>query len=227
MHSLYLKEAQGTGDVFPCLPAWFLACSWWLPAQPRVCDANTVGKPDAQEGFFPYAFPHPYRGRPHQGFLGCEVWWTINLKMPWVGRKCFQGLKILQRFWSGNGSCGLPKQIFVLLALLWAGSALWVQGYVWDLAEMGRQPSRAGSARGALFQADVVLAWGSAGLRQDVLILQRAESIEISNRLGMSEFSYEFLGKRIWQWQDVLWTGFALCIGGHTLLSRGLCWEPG
>lgn len=146
--------------------------------------------------------------------------------MPWVGRKCFQGLKILQRFWSGNGSCGLPKQLFVLLALVWAGCALWVQGYVWDLAEMGRQPSRAGSARGAAFQADVVLAWGSAGLRQDVPLLQRAESIEISNRLGMSESSYEFLGKRIWQWQDVLWAGSALGGGERTSLSHGLCWEP-
>lgn len=79
---------------------------------------------------------------------------------------------------------------------------------------MGRQPSRAGSARGAAFQADVLLASGSAGLRQDVPILQRAESIEISNRLGMSESSYEFLGKRIWQWQDVLWAGSALWMRG-------------
>lgn len=176
--------------------------------------------------FFPHPFPHPHRGRPHQGFLDCEVSWTINVKMPWVGRKCFQGLKILQRFWSGNGSCCLPKQHFVLLALLWAGSALWVQGYVWDLAETGRQPSRAGSARGAAFQADVLLAWGSAGLRQDVPILQRAESIEISNRLGMSESSYEFLGKRIWQWQDVLWAGSALWVGDTPRCPMGSAGSP-
>lgn len=29
----------------------------------------------------------------------------------------------------------------------------------------------------------------------------------------MSESSYEFLGKRIWQWQDVLWAGSALGVG--------------
>lgn len=29
----------------------------------------------------------------------------------------------------------------------------------------------------------------------------------------MSESSYEFLGKRIWQWQDVLWAGSALWMG--------------
>lgn len=92
----------------------------------------------------------------------------------------------------------------LLLALLRTGFALWVQEHVWDAAETGRQPSRAGSAGGAAFPADVLLAWGSAGLRQDVPVLQRAESIEISHRLGMSESSYEFLGKRIWQWQDLL-----------------------
>lgn len=76
MQSLYLKEAQGSGGVFPCLPAWVLACFWWLPAQPGACGINAVGRPDAQEGF------SPTHSHAHTEVGHTKVSWTVKFDEP-------------------------------------------------------------------------------------------------------------------------------------------------
>jgi len=46
--SVLLISAKDTrhAEVFPFLPAWFLASFWWLLAQPRACGSSAVGRTD-------------------------------------------------------------------------------------------------------------------------------------------------------------------------------------
>lgn len=87
------------------------------------------------------------------------------------------------------------------MAFLASGSA---ESFVATRACLGScRDGKAALLASPALRADVLLAGGSAGLRQDVPVLQRAESTGIGNRLGTSASNSEFLGKRIWQSQAV------------------------